>query len=173
MPHLKGFGRFLLAFVVVIALVVLAFAAEAEPQLGELTIENAAEGTSYKVYQIFKPGTSAQYEVTEEWKRCVRFEDGRAYYLGASGSDDWREITQSNADESLRALLDLVESNGIKCSQAVTAKGGAAVFKNLPYGYYLLVPDNGIGGIFPLEEESKTIGPKNAAGPALENGLSL
>lgn len=173
MARIKRLGSFLLALAIAAALAVPVFADDV--QTGTVTVENATNGTSYKIYRIFQPGESSQYEAAESWKSYAKFENGKAYYKSETGSNssEWVEITQESAAKSLNALVDLVIQRETAADGTVTASGDTAVFTHLPYGYYLLIPEDGVGGIFPLEEANKVIHQKNATEPTLEKKIVL
>ena len=138
MKHARKLASLLLALVMVFALVTTAFAAET----GKITITQATEGNTYKVYKVFEAdgnGTNIAYTLVSGKNTApsgftVDANTRSVSYTG-SGTDG-----QLTADD-IAAIAEYVAAD--QPVKEATASSTIVEFTNLPNGYYYITTTTG------------------------------
>ncbi len=168
-----------LAILMMMALCIPAFAAdEAQADVnttndGKITIDNAAIGEDYAIYQMAVlesfSGTSYSYWVNETWRPFFETDAAKKYfsvsvdgYLTTTGNI----MESANKERMVKDALEYIKNNNIQPTDKITAEASTIVFDNLNLGYYLV--DSSLGSLCNLDTTDKeiTIQDKNA-GPTI------
>ncbi len=141
---------------------------------GKITINNAAVGEEYAVYQMAVlesfSGTSYSYWVPEVWRAFFTTEAAKKFfavttdgYLGTTAA----VMDQSNKETMVKDALKYIADKNIQPSQKITATSTTVVFETLDLGYYLV--DSSLGTLCNLGTTNKeiTIQDKNS-GPIIK-----
>ena len=139
----------LLAVAMLCAMAVPAFATDVSHNSsdinGKITINNAVNGTEYKIYRILdlqynKATKSYRYVTNEAWRTFV---EGKTDYLtiNEGGNVTWKENASIAAFAQLAGQY--AKDNPATVLPVDTKKGnnGTAEFTGLPLGWYLVVSD--------------------------------
>lgn len=136
----------LLNLVLVVALLLVGIVPVFAAGNGKITITNAENGKTYKIYEILylesyntEKGAYA-YKATTTWKSFVESETGKKYFVtDAQGYVTW--VKDANVTKLAEDAINYAKANAdkvtAKASQTATADG-ALVFENLELGYYLV-----------------------------------
>ncbi|MCD7918360.1 MAG: LPXTG cell wall anchor domain-containing protein [Clostridiales bacterium] len=164
MRKLKKLASLLLALVMCFGLTCTAFASSSgvTPEVGSITITNAYEGETYKVYKLLDltyntSGTSYAYSIdpTSEWYDFFTTGDGAGYVsvdvttyqVTWTGGETG---TGSQAEAFAKAALAYAEANNISPTATdVADDSGTLTFSGLEYGYYLI--DSSLGTVLTLD----------------------
>ena len=136
----------LLNLVLVVALLLVGIVPVFAAGNGKITITNAENGKTYKIYEILylesyntEKGAYA-YKATTTWKPFVESETGKKYFV----TDDHGYVTwvkDANVTKLAEDAINYAKANAniitANASQTATADG-ALVFENLELGYYLV-----------------------------------
>ena len=134
MKHMKKIASFLLAAIMVLAMVVPTFAANDKT----ITITNAKKGHTYTAYQIFS-GTVAGSELKNiQWGTGVsdaykNAKGNAAEFAAGLGS------TAADAKALAKEIYDTETNRGTSAGSATATADGTVTITNLPDGYYLIV----------------------------------
>lgn len=166
---MKKIISILMVLTMVFSLGITVFAATDD---GTITITNATSGQTYKVYKIFdaKPtedGTGIAYTIDPqkdaELFKAMFGEDGKAnnaYFTYTKASDSVSKLKTANDAEVIAYLTKLVLGDGtneginVDVVREETASGTNVVFRNLPYGYYLIT--SSLGAVVTLDSSAPT-----------------
>lgn len=162
---MKRYFAAILAATMMLTMTMTAFATEGIANNdGTITINNAAEGMTYKVYELFKLEADNTYSVTAEnpWYAFVTTDATASDYVSLARSESgaytvtWTKDmgTAANVEAFTNAALAYAEANGITAAQSVTVpvegtelpanvtknsdETYSVVFAGLETGYYLL-----------------------------------
>ena len=136
----------LLNLVLVVALLLVGIVPVFAAGNGKITITNAENGKTYKIYEILylesyntEKGAYA-YKATNTWKSFVESETGKKYFVtDAQGYVTW--VKDANVTKLAEDAINYAKANAniitADASQTATADG-ALVFENLGLGYYLV-----------------------------------
>ena len=136
----------LLNLVLVVALLLVGIVPVFAAGNGKITITNAENGKTYKIYEILylesyntEKGAYA-YKATNTWKSFVESETGKKYFVtDAQGYVTW--VKDANVTKLAEDAINYAKANAniitADASQTATADG-ALVFENLRLGYYLV-----------------------------------
>ena len=136
----------LLNLVLVVALLLVGIVPVFAAGNGKITITNAENGKTYKIYEILylesyntEKGAYA-YKATNTWKSFVESETGKKYFVtDAQGYVTW--VKDANVTKLAEDAINYAKANAniitADASQTATADG-ALVFENLELGYYLV-----------------------------------
>lgn len=159
MKKLKKLASLLLAMAMVLSLSVTAFAAqEGELTGGSITINDAVENQTYKIYQILylegyhvDNATTGEgqyaYKANSAWERWLKTQtayvkiDGQGYVTWVAGA--------SAADFAKAALAYAKNNNITPDAEPVTAATTTVKFEGLKLGYYLV--DSTLGTLCSLD----------------------
>ena len=182
MRKMKKFASLMLALVMVLALAAPAFASSGtNNDTGSITINNAIEGQSYSIYQLFVlesynntgDNENYAYKVTADWKPFVTNggagvpyvtvdEDDYVTWKEGANAADFAKLALAYAKEQV-ANADGAEGTHDRVSAVRTEKaaGTTVTFSNLNLGYYLV--DSSTGALCSLSttDPSTTIKEKN------------
>ncbi len=111
---------------------------------GKITITNAEEGKTYKIYEILKlesyniEKNAFSYKSTDTWKPFVESETGKKYFV----TDEHGYVTWKESADVQKLAVDAIKyakDNNIKATATKTAsKTGSLEFTGLELGYYLV-----------------------------------
>lgn len=162
MKHLKKIAGFLLALVMVFTMTANTFAAEK----GSITINNAVEGQTYKVYQILSlesyDTTTDAYSykpASDTWKTWLKT---ATTYVTVDENDYVTWVSGADAAAFAKLALEHAASTSISPAGTKTADGTTVTFSELDLGYYLL--DSSLGSLCSLDTTNPdvTMEEKNA-----------
>ncbi len=129
---------------------------------GKITIENAAVGETYAVYQMAVlesySGTSYSYWVDETWRSFFQTEAAKKYFsVSADGylTTTGNVMQDANKERMVKDALAYIETNNIQPKDTVVAETGTVIFENLNLGYYLV--DSSLGTLCNLDTTDKEI----------------
>ena len=171
---MKRLFSFMMAVVLVLSL---GITASAEDNTGSITITNAVEGNTYKLYKIF----DANYAVDEDGETMVddkgnpvvaysitrdnQFfshmfgEDGETenpYFIyDASTKGAVTRIENTQNSDIISYLTDMVRNQACEPVKNETANSETLVFSDLPYGYYLI--DKGTGTAVTIDSNAPDV----------------
>lgn len=160
MKCMKRFISFLMAFVMVIAMSITAFAAQGiNTDNGRIIIDNAVVGQDYTIYRIldlesYDTGTGAySYKVTEAWKPFVERADIKDKYLKVEtqGYVSWVQ----DADVTEFAKLAFEYAKTLENQGTQTAASTRIEFSELPFGFYLC--SSTVGTVCSLNTAAPTV----------------
>ena len=136
----------LLNLVLVVALLLVGIVPVFAAGNGKITITNAENGKTYKIYEILKLESyntekkAYAYKATNTWKSFVESETGKKYFVtDAQGYVTWAkdaDVTKL-AEDAINYAKANANTITADASQTATADG-ALVFENLELGYYLV-----------------------------------
>lgn len=136
----------LLNLVLVVALLLVGIVPVFAAGNGKITITNAENGKTYKIYEILylesyntEKGAYA-YKATTTWKPFVESETGKKYFVtDAQGYVTW--VKDADVTKLAVDAINYAKANAntitAEASQTATADG-ALIFENLELGYYLV-----------------------------------
>lgn len=167
MKILKKTMALAIALMLSLSLSVTAFAAG---DTNSITINNAVNGAVYEAYRIFdmtcdSANDSYAYTVDADWVNFIMSDsisgtNGYVEVISVGPATDetlfvtWKKGTTEEeknlaAAEFAELAIDYAKQNGIAADASATASEGAAVFQNLPLGYYLI--DTSVGALCILD----------------------
>ena len=155
----------LLAAALVLAMAVPAFAAD-EPETGTITINNAAVGETYDIYQMFVlndySGENYVYTVSSAWAPFFDTNEAKNYIKLNNGHPIWvnKADDQDTAGEFAKVALAWAKDH-VQPTRSEKAKSESLQFTGLDLGYYLV--DTSLGSLCGLDTTapSATINEKN------------
>lgn len=157
---MKKLFALLLAVVMVMSLATTAFAASGtdETTKGSITISDAIDGATYKIYQILElksfdtDNHAYQYVPTAAWKSWIEDSTGGGKYLTINatyGNVEWIKDA-SVANFVADALAYAKATDGINPTATKTkTEGTDLVFSDLDLGYYLV--ESSIGAVCSID----------------------
>lgn len=149
MKRTKRLATLLLALVMIMCLSVTAFA----ESTGSITIENAQEGETYKIYKMLDLSVNEDfsaftYTVNEKWKDFFTGVGAGAAYvdIDEQGYVTWKGKGDAAEMEAFaKAAAAYAAANDIQtAADSITpASDSSITFENLAAGYYLITSTNG------------------------------
>ena len=129
---------------------------------GKITIDNAVNGTEYKIYrildlqlhQINATSSSYRYVTNDAWRTFV---EGKTNYLtinSTSGDVTWK--TGADIAEFAQLAGEYAKTNATAVAQA-TGNDGSVVFDHLPLGWYLVVSGLTTDSICSIDTTAKEV----------------
>lgn len=137
---------------------------------GTITINNAIEGQTYKIYKILDlesydvEAKNYAYKAAERWNDFVNSDAAKEYLkIDNNGGVTWKEVADeteeqknARATEFAKKALEFAKNNnitndGLSDSQEATT----VIFDNLPLGYYLV--DSSVGALCGLTTTKPTV----------------
>lgn len=159
MKHLKKIAGFLLALVMVFTMTANTFAAEQTNQKGTITINNAVEGQTYKVYQILAlesydadTGAYSYKPASETWKTWLTTKKA---YVTVDTNDYVTWVAGADAAAFAKLALEYAASASISPAGTKKADGTTVTFSELDLGYYLL--DSSLGSLCSLDTTNPNV----------------
>lgn len=122
---------------------------------GSITISNAKDGETYKIYRILDLDSYNYTDANHEdgnysytyrqddnsangWKQFIKINTGENKFFKLTGSKYITANTGVKGEDIAKAALDYAKANGINDDDSYTAtENGTYTFNNLPLGYYL------------------------------------
>lgn len=166
----KKLWAVMLSLLVVLTMTVPAFAVNS----GKITINNAVDGQTYKIYRIFDidddsftPGSDTyDYKVTnEKWKAFFTTGEGKDYVeIDSNDKVTWKEGVDRETDtvqKLAQAALTYAKENNITPTASETASGESVTFSSLSLGYYLIESNVGTLCVLTTTEPDVTVEDKN------------
>lgn len=127
---------------------------------GKITITNAQNGKTYKIYKIlnleFDAANSAySYTIAEGWANLFSTEAATKVFTVADGYVTAKDpsATAAEVQAFAQAALAFASANGIAPTKTDTASGTSLVFDNLELGYYLV--ESNLGAMVALNTTAK------------------
>lgn len=137
----------LLNLVLVVALLLVGIVpvfADGADENGKITITNAENGKTYKIYEILHLESyniekkAYAYKATTTWESFVKSETGKKYFV----TDDQGYVTwvkNASVEELAKEAINYAKEHNIAAEDSKIATAtGALVFENLELGYYLV-----------------------------------
>lgn len=150
MKHINRLTALLLALTMVFAMAATAFAQEVSVGTtgGSITVSNAAKGETYTIYKLFDAsvtgtaGGSIAYTGTIPAALSDYFTQDTSGNIFASDAA-WKDpATKAEMSDGLRTALKTWAATATSVANAVS-DGSQLVFKNIPYGYYVVTTTQG------------------------------
>ncbi|MDD6031997.1 MAG: hypothetical protein PUC47_00715, partial [Oscillospiraceae bacterium] len=153
MKHAKKLASLLLVLVMAFALSMTAFAQEvtvAGDGKGSITISNAAKGETYTIYKLFDATVTGTTDGSIAYTGTVPAgltdyftADGNGYISATDAAWQTNETTQEKEmSAGLRTALTAWAKTATSTS-SVESDGSVLIFKNIPYGYYVVTTTQG------------------------------
>lgn len=160
MKHCKQLVSVLLALVMALALSVTAFAINGvNDNTGSITIEDAVEGHTYDVYQVFvlesynTDKEAYAYQPHKDWKNWLESKKGTYVDIDDQGYVTW--VEGADAAAFAKDALAHAKATGIKPVATQPAASATVQFTGLNLGYYLL--DTTLGTLCSLDTTVKDV----------------
>ena len=150
MKHARKLASLLLALVMVFALATTAFAQEvtvAGDGKGSITISNAAKGETYTIYKLFDATVASNGSIAYTGNVPAGLTDyftaDANGYISATDAA-WKDDAKTEMSDGLRtALTSWTKADGVTATSSAKCDGSALIFKNIPYGYYVVTTTQG------------------------------
>lgn len=134
----------LLNLVLVVCLLLIGMMPVFAENNGKITITNAENGKTYKIYEILHlesynaEKNAFAYKANAKWKDFVESETGKKYFVtDAQGYVTWKE--NASVEELAKEAIKYAQEKNIAAEDSKTATTtGALEFTNLDLGYYLV-----------------------------------
>ena len=134
----------LLNLVLVVCLLLIGMMPVFAENNGKITITNAENGKTYKIYEILHlesynaEKNAFAYKATAKWKDFVESETGKKYFVtDTQGYVTWKE--NASVEELAKEAIKYAQEKNIAAEDSKTATTtGALEFTNLDLGYYLV-----------------------------------
>lgn len=134
----------LLNLVLVVALLLVGIVPVFAAGNGKITITNAENGKTYKIYEILKLESyntekkAYAYKATNTWESFVKSETGKKYFVtDGQGYVTWKE--NASVEELAKEAIKYAQEKNIAAEDSKTATTTEALeFTNLDLGYYLV-----------------------------------
>ena len=163
----------LLAVAMVCAMAIPAFAADGGATApttgeGEITIDNAVIGHTYKIYRILnlqynETAKSFRYEKNNKWGAFVD-EQSDKLAVDANGVVTWKEGVSAEKDGAPIKALAIAAGQYVKdqgtafaADDSKVAASSTVIFDNLPLGWYLVVSDLTSDAICSIDTTAKQV----------------
>ena len=171
MKTIKRISCLLLALALMMALSVTAFAQDVDSGKGgsaSITVKNASKGETYKVVKLFDASVTGNedgsivYTGTIPESLSSYFEKINGYIQVKANAKDAEGNLTAEAVSALKAWAEAQNAD-------VSAKsaGGELVFKNLPYGYYVITTTQGAAITVDSTNPNALVYDKNAKEPGI------
>lgn len=157
MNHAKKLISGLLSVVMLLVMATTAFAQEATPSgasesdNASITISNASKGETYSVYKLFDATVTGDSEGSIAYTGTVPESLTEYFEADTNGYISVKDAayTDSNKTEMSEGLRTALKTWASSATASATAKsdGTALIFKNLPYGYYVVTTTQGTQAI--------------------------
>ena len=160
MKHMKRFVALFAALALVLAMAVPAFAVSgsAAEHNGSITIDNAVDKTTYKLYRIFDLESydtvkeAYSYKLNSAWSQFPNYSttiDGVSvsaaeFFTVDSGYIKWVDAKKNEGAEFAKLAMAFVGEKNIASVEDVTANGSTVSFTGLELGYYLVNSSLGV-----------------------------
>lgn len=134
----------LLNLVLVVALLLVGIVPVFAAGNGKITITNAENGKTYKIYEILKlesyntEKNAYAYKATDTWESFVKSETGKKYFVtDTQGYVTWKE--NASVEELAKEAIKYAQEKNIAAEDSKTATTTETLeFTNLDLGYYLV-----------------------------------
>lgn len=154
MKRITRIATILLALVMVLSLATTAFAEEAAPKTS-ITITNAVEGQTYKLYRVFDlesyTGSHYAYKLSEKWNTQEFLAASASYFAledggyikwldsknNATGAKEFAELVRNHAKQ-YNIAADFEETPVKSNPESNLVKRTTVVFADIPEGYYMV-----------------------------------
>ena len=129
---------------------------------GKITINNAVNGTEYKIYrildlqlhQINATSSSYRYVTNDAWRTFVESKTNYLTINSTSGDVTWK--TGADIAEFAKLAGVYAKTNATPVAKD-TGNDGSVVFENLPLGWYLVVSDLTTDSICSIDTTDKEV----------------
>ena len=171
MKHINRLAALLLALTMVFAMAATAFAQTVTVGTtgGSITVSNAAKGETYTIYKLFDAsvtgtaGGSIAYTGTIPAALSDYFTQDTSGNISATDAA-WKDpATKAEMSDGLRTALKTWAATATAVANAVS-DGSQLVFKNIPYGYYVVTTTQG--------EQAITVDSTNPAATIVDKNSS-
>lgn len=177
MKHMKRFVALFAALALVLAMAVPAFADAAAT--GSITIDNAVDKTTYKLYRIFDLESydtakgAYSYKLNSAWTDFPDYSttiDGAPvsaadFFTVDSGYIKWADTKKNAGAEFAKLAMDFVDKENIASVKDVTADGSTVNFTGLELGYYLV--NSSLGALCSLNTTAPNVTIKEKNGNSI------
>lgn len=181
MKHMKRFMALFAALALVLAMAVPAFAESgtAAEHKGSITIDNAVDKTTYKLYRIFDLESydtvkgAYSYKLNSAWTGFPDYSttiDGAPvsaadFFTVDSGYIKWADAKKYAGAEFAKLAMDFVDKENIASVKDVTADGSTVNFTGLELGYYLV--NSSLGALCSLNTTAPNVTIKEKNGNSI------
>lgn len=181
MKHMKRFVALFAALALVLAMAAPAFAASgtAADHNGSITIDNAVDKTTYKLYRIFDLESydtvkeAYSYKLNSAWSQFPNYSttiDGAPvsaadFFTVDSGYIKWADAKKNEGAEFAKLAMDFVDKENIASVKDVTADGSTVNFTGLELGYYLV--NSSLGALCSLNTTAPNVTIKEKNGNSI------
>lgn len=176
MKHMKRFVALFAALALVLAMAVPAFAATAT---GSITIDNAVDKTTYKLYRIFDLESydtakgAYSYKLNSAWTDFPDYSttiDGAPvsaadFFTVDSGYIKWADAKKNEGAEFAKLAMAFVDEKHIASVEDKTANGSTVSFTGLELGYYLV--NSSLGALCSLNTTAPNVTIKEKNGNSI------
>lgn len=181
MKHMKRFMALFAALALVLAMAVPAFAesGSAAEQNGSITIDNAVDKTTYKLYRIFDLESydtvkgAYSYKLNSTWSEFPSYSttiDGVSvsaadFFTVDSGYIKWVDAKKNAGAEFAKLAMAFVDEKNIASVKDETASGSTVSFTGLELGYYLV--NSSLGALCSLNTTAPNVTIKEKNGNSI------
>lgn len=181
MKHMKRFVALFAALALVLAMAAPAFAESgtAAEHKGSITIDNAVDKTTYKLYRIFDLESydtekgAYSYKLNSAWTDFPDYSttiDGAPvsaadFFTVDSGYIKWADAKKYAGAEFAKLAMDFVDKENIASVKDVTADGSTVNFTGLELGYYLV--NSSLGALCSLNTTAPNVTIKEKNGNSI------
>lgn len=181
MKHMKRFMALFAALALVLAMAAPAFAlsGSAADHNGSITIDNAVDKTTYKLYRIFDLESydtvkeAYSYKLNSTWSEFPSYSttiDGASvsaadFFTVDSGYIKWADTKKNAGAEFAKLAMAFVDEKHIASVKDETASGSTVSFTGLELGYYLV--NSSLGALCSLNTTAPNVTIKEKNGNSI------
>lgn len=181
MKHMKRFVALFAALALVLAMAAPAFAVSgsAADHNGSITIDNAVDKTTYKLYRIFDLESydtvkeAYSYKLNSTWSEFPSYSttiDGASvsaadFFTVDSGYIKWVDTKKNAGAEFAKLAMAFVDEKHIASVKDETASGSTVSFTGLELGYYLV--NSSLGALCSLNTTAPNVTIKEKNGNSI------
>ena len=181
MKHMKRFMALFAALALVLAMAAPAFAVSgsAADHNGSITIDNAVDKTTYKLYRIFDLESydtvkeAYSYKLNSTWSEFPSYSttiDGASvsatdFFTVDSGYIKWADTKKNAGAEFAKLAMAFVDEKHIASVKDETASGSTVNFTGLELGYYLV--NSSLGALCSLNTTAPNVTIKEKNGNSI------